>query len=59
VQLLNAAQRGLIFVTHNRTDFELLHDAWRLWSTVWNVPPAHAGILIIRQPPCMTYVQAA
>jgi hypothetical protein len=48
--LLLAAQTQRIFVTHNRADFELLHDAWVHWSAAWGVEQAHAGILIIPQP---------
>jgi hypothetical protein len=44
--LLAAAQRGWIFVTHNRQDFFLLHDAWRHWFQAFGVSAVHAGILI-------------
>lgn len=47
--LLIAAERREIFVTHNRKDFELLHDAWRRWSRAWGVARSHAGILIVAQ----------
>jgi hypothetical protein len=50
-QLLTAAQRGWILVTHNQDDFFLLHDAWRRWATAWGVPAAHAGILVLAQAP--------
>lgn len=46
---LVAAERDLIPVTHNRKDFELLHDAWRRWSAAWGVAPLHAGVLIVAQ----------
>lgn len=36
VQLLTAAQDNAIFVTHNRTDFVLLHNAWLEWSRAWD-----------------------
>jgi Domain of unknown function (DUF5615) len=49
VHLLVAADRGAILVTHNRKDFELLHDAWRRWSAAWGVAPVHGGILILAQ----------
>lgn len=45
--LLMAATHAWIVVTHNVKDFRLLHDAWRVWSRMWGVGPAHAGILII------------
>jgi hypothetical protein len=44
-QLLYAANRGWMLITHNRRDFALLHDAWLLWSNDWGVAPQHAGIL--------------
>jgi hypothetical protein len=46
-QLLLAAQRGWVLVTHNIDDFILLHDAWRRWSAAWGVSSEHAGILIL------------
>jgi uncharacterized protein DUF5615 len=48
-QLLTAARLGRIFVTHNHTDFELLHDAWRRWSSAWGVSALHPGILAVTQ----------
>ena len=48
-QLLIAASENWVLITHNRKDFELLHDAWRRWSTAWQVAPAHAGILLLPQ----------
>ncbi len=47
--LLLAAQRGWLLVTHNATDFALLHDAWRRWGAAWRVRPTpeHAGILVM------------
>ena len=49
VQLLTAAQDNAIFVTHNRTDFVLLHNAWLEWSRAWGVAQNHAGILVMEQ----------
>ena len=46
-QLLLAAQRGWTLVTHNRKDYELLHDAWRRWFSAFAVAATHAGILIL------------
>ena len=48
-QLLTAAQRLWILVTHNWKHFPLLHDAWRNWGRAWRVDPAprHRGILIL------------
>jgi predicted nuclease of predicted toxin-antitoxin system len=49
VQLLTAAERGLILLSHDTKDYPLLHDAWRRWSNAWNVTPLHHGILIVPQ----------
>jgi len=49
-QLLIAAERGRILLSHNRKGFELLHDAWQRWSAVWGVVAVPAGILVIPQP---------
>jgi hypothetical protein len=48
-QLLVASQQGHIFLTHNETDFVLLHDAWQRWSEAWGVSARHGGILIAPQ----------
>lgn len=50
-QLLLAAARGWVFITHNIKDYYLVHDAWLLWSDAWGVSPVHAGILIIPDAP--------
>ncbi|MGD9894165.1 MAG: DUF5615 family PIN-like protein [Dehalococcoidia bacterium] len=57
--LLFAAQHGLTLVTHNRTDFVLLHGAWRRWGVAWNASQSHAGVLIVPQPPLATNNQIA
>ena len=44
-QLFTAAHNWRLLVTHNRADFELLHQAWCLWPA----PLPHAGILVIPQ----------
>ena len=59
VLLLTAAQAGRIFVTHNESDFVLLHNAWRRWSAAWGVNVAHAGILVLPQPPHLDVSLAA
>lgn len=47
-QLLAAVQHGRMLVTHNRGDFTLLHDAWRIWPTTFGLAlPAHPGILAL------------
>jgi hypothetical protein len=48
-QLLFAAQRGSVLLTHNGKDFLLLHDAWRRWTAAWRSTHAHEGILLIPQ----------
>lgn len=50
-QLLTAALRGLILVTHNVKDFVLLQEAWVLWPAAWGIAenPAHAGIFLLPQ----------
>jgi hypothetical protein len=47
VQLLFAANSGYVFVTHNRDDFGLLHEAWLEWARGWEVQRAHAGIIVL------------
>ena len=44
-----AARDGRVLLTHDIDDFELLHDAWRRWTTEWGVVRHHAGILILPQ----------
>lgn len=48
-QLLFARDLGRVFVSHNASDFKLLHRARLLWSDDWNVKPLpqHGGILIL------------
>ena len=48
-QLLLAAKRNCILVTHNKRDFVVLHDGWRLWTADWQVGVRHPGILVIPQ----------
>jgi Domain of unknown function (DUF5615) len=45
--LLEAAERNWTFVTHNRKDYRLLHDAWLRWEHAWGVRQPHAGILVL------------
>ncbi len=46
-QLLYAADREWIILTHNRADFIMLHDAWHLWARAWHVESEHAGIVVL------------
>lgn len=50
-QLLHATNRGLVFVTHNRRDFRLLHGTWLAWVQAWGVARRHSGILVVDQVP--------
>jgi hypothetical protein len=47
-QFLAVVRTSRLLVTHNRNDFALLHDAWRLWPVEFGVAlPAHPGILVL------------
>lgn len=46
-QLLFAADSVMTFVTHNRTDFARLHEAWLTWAYGWGVARSHAGIIVL------------
>jgi hypothetical protein len=48
-QLLVASQLGYTFLTHNESDFILLHDAWHRWSAAWGIEAGHGGIIIVPQ----------
>jgi hypothetical protein len=48
-QLLTASEQDRILVTHDERDYALLHGAWLLWSSVWQVVAQHSGVLIIPQ----------
>lgn len=48
-QFLYAATSAWIMITHNKKDFELLHDAWIHWTTAWNLNHRYHGVLIISQ----------
>lgn len=54
-QLLFAADSAMTFVTHNRTDFARLHEAWLTWAHGWGATRCHAGIIVLgrvrRKPP--------
>jgi Domain of unknown function (DUF5615) len=50
-QLLFAAQRGWVLVTHNRRDYRLLHHAWHHWSYAWGTTQRHARVLAHDQVP--------
>jgi hypothetical protein len=47
---LATTQSGRIFITHNRKDFRLLHDAWMTWPAAFGLAlPPHPGILLLDQ----------
>jgi len=48
-QLLSARAAQRILVSHNRKDFQLLHDTWYRWAEAWGVHRDHEGILILPQ----------
>lgn len=48
-----AAERKWLLITHNKKDFELLQDAWRLWQQGWGISHFHAGILCCEQVPVL------
>jgi hypothetical protein len=45
--LLVASEQNWILVTHDGSDFTLLHDAWQRWSRAWRVQAHHGGVLVI------------
>jgi hypothetical protein len=50
--LLSSVQAGRIFVTHNRRDFRLPHDAWLTWPAAFGMAlPTHPGILVLDTAP--------
>ena len=58
-QLLYTTDQDRTFVTHNRADYFLLHDAWHQWSQAWGVPaPRHASILALDQDLIAAVAQA-
>lgn len=51
-QLLASARSDRVFITHNRRDFRLLHDAWLTWPAAFGVVlPPHPGILVLDDAP--------
>jgi hypothetical protein len=49
-QLLFTVQVRRVFVTHNRADFKMLHDAWLTWPAAFGMAlPPHPGILVLDQ----------
>jgi len=50
ILLRDAVRLGRVVITHNGGHFELLHEAWHVWSAEWNVADIarHAGILVLR-----------
>ena len=58
-QLLFAAHRRRILITHNGRDFRLLVEAWRDWSRDWGVWPHHSGVLVVLQRLRLDHVRLA
>lgn len=49
-QFLYAVQHDRTFITHNRKDYTLIHDAWLLWNdAAGGALGDHHGVLILRQ----------
>ena len=48
-QLLTAATRDWMLVSHNRKDSRLLHHAWLTWRQAWRAQMDHTGVLVIPQ----------
>jgi hypothetical protein len=59
--LAMATRLGRVLVTHNATDFLLLHLAWREWFDEFgqSPQPEHAGILLLPQPPELSAIEIA
>lgn len=49
IQFLHAATHNRVLLTHNESDFVLLHEAWVLWSHTWKIAPLHAGVIVLPQ----------
>jgi Domain of unknown function (DUF5615) len=50
--LLSTVRANRMFITHNRKDFRMLHDAWVTWPVAFGMAlPPHPGILILDQAP--------
>jgi Domain of unknown function (DUF5615) len=57
-QLLATVRSDRVFVTHNRADFKLLHDAWLTWPAAFGLAlPSHPGILVLDSAPPATLAQ--
>lgn len=49
-----------VVVTHNRSHFQALHEAWILWMLTWNTRQfRHAGIIVVRSGPRTTNAEIA
>lgn len=54
-QLLTTVREERVFITHNRADFLLLHEAWLTWPAALGVAfPPHPGILVLDLAPYET-----
>jgi hypothetical protein len=59
MQLLTAMRTGRVLITHNRSDFVLLHHAWLVWPRELGVSfPPHPSILVLDQAPVSDYTTA-
>jgi hypothetical protein len=52
VLFLTTVRLNRVFITHNRKDFRLLHDAWVTWPVAFAMAlPPHPGILVLDAAP--------
>ena len=57
--ILVTVRLGRVFVTHNRTDFKMLHDAWVTWPAAFGLAlPPHPGILTLDIMPYQVLARA-
>ena len=57
--MLTTVRLGRVFVTHNRTDFKMLHDAWVTWPAAFGLAlPPHPGILALDAAPYQVLARA-
>lgn len=58
VLLLTTVRLGRVFITHNRNDFRMLHDAWVTWPAAFGMAlPPHPGVLLLDSGPPETLAQ--
>ena len=60
-QLSFAARMRRVLITYDTGHYEMLHEAWRMWSVDWSVADRahHAGILLLPDPGVLPTIEAA